>query len=344
MGHELTINTDTTVETLIRRVAPVHEDTNSLSVLALFHENKKLYALPVVNDKNRPVGIILRQEITEFFSKPFSKELKGKKSISKLMDNSPIIVDRSAGIEDVARIVLDAGIQHMISGFIITKDKQYLGMANGYDLLNEITKLKQKHLFGLAHFDQLTGLPNRTLLLDRLKQSISISSRASRAVSLLFIDLDGFKHVNDTYGHTTGDKLLKEVATRLLACIREGDTAARMGGDEFVVLLIESDLNRGITVAERILLALKATYNLGKKSISSLSASIGIAEFPDHASELQALIDAADKAMYVAKKSGKDQFAVFMSTAHPASCILPVFPDTPNTNEAIEPKTLTLKE
>lgn len=344
MVHELSINTDDTVETLIRRVASVHESTNSITVLEFFHENKKLYALPVVNDKDRPVGIILRQDITEFFSKPYSKELKGKKPISKLMDNSPIIVDRSTGIEDVARIVLDAGIQHMISGFIITKEKQYLGMANGYDLLNEITKIKQKHLFGLAHFDQLTGLPNRTLLLDRLKQSISISSRASRAVSLLFIDLDGFKNVNDTYGHTTGDRLLKEVAARLLACIREGDTAARLGGDEFVVLLLESDLNRAITVAERILNALKATYNLGKKSISSVSASIGIAEFPDHASELQALMDAADKAMYVAKKAGKDQFAIFVPTAHPASCVVPLFPDIPSAKKTIEPKTLMLGE
>ena len=112
-----------------------------------------------MNDKDRPVGIIVRQDITEYFSKQYVKELKGKKPISTLMDDKPIIVDRSTGIEDVARIILDAGMAHMVSGFIITKEKKYLGMANGYDLLHEMTQRKQKHLFGLAHFDQLTGLP-----------------------------------------------------------------------------------------------------------------------------------------------------------------------------------------
>jgi len=228
-----------------------------------------------------------------------------------MMDDNPIIVDRNTGIEDVSRIILDAGMEHMVSGFIITKDKRYLGMANGYDLLNEMTSRKQKHLFGLAHFDQLTGLPNRTLLLDRLHQAISVSNRASRAISLLFIDLDGFKPVNDTYGHAIGDRLLKEVADRLLTCLREGDTAARLGGDEFVVILLESDLERAITVAHRILGTLRVPYEFGKKTISSISGSIGIAEYPVHADELDALLTAADSAMYMAKKAGKDQFAVF---------------------------------
>lgn len=315
MKNEKSDNTDTTVEYLLRPVPSVKDSASCIKVLELFHEDKKLYALPVVNDKNRPVGIIVRQELTEFFSKPYSKELKGKKPISMLMDEAPIIVDRSTGIEDVARIVLDAGIQHMVSGFIITKDKHYLGMANGYDLLNEITSRKQKHLFGLAHFDQLTGLPNRTLLLDRLKQAISLSNRATRAISLLYIDLDGFKPVNDTYGHATGDRLLKEAAARLLSCIREGDTAARMGGDEFVVILLESDLDRAVAVAERILETLRVPYEFGKKTISSITASIGIAEYPYHVNELDALLHAADEAMYSAKKSGKDQFAVFTPTS-----------------------------
>jgi diguanylate cyclase (GGDEF)-like protein len=255
--------------------------------------------------------MVLRLELTEYFSKQYVKELKGKKPITSLMDGNPIIVEVQTGIEDVARIILDAGIEHMVSGFIITKDKRYAGMANGYDLLNEITKRKQKHLFGLAHFDQLTGLPNRTLLIDRLNQTISVSNRTSRAVSLLFIDLDGFKPVNDTYGHTIGDRLLIEVAARLLSCLREGDTAARLGGDEFVVILLDSDIARAIKVADRILETLRAEYEFGKRNISSISASIGIAEYPEHANNLDSLLTAADNAMYVAKKSGKDKYAVF---------------------------------
>lgn len=311
MADEQSDNTNATVEHLLRPVTAVHESTNCIKVLELFHEDKNLYALPVVNDKDRPVGIIVRQDLTEFFSKQYVKELKGKKPISSMMDDAPIIVDRNTGIEDVARIILDAGMEHMVSGFIITREKRYLGMANGYDLLNEMTQRKQKHLFGLAHFDQLTGLPNRTLLLDRLNQAISVSNRASRAISLLFIDLDGFKPVNDTYGHSIGDRLLKEVAERLLTCLRDGDTAARLGGDEFVVILLESDLDRAITVAHRILGTLRVPYEFGKKTISSVSASIGIAEYPVHADELDSLMTAADNAMYLAKKSGKDRLAVF---------------------------------
>ncbi|HXU92805.1 MAG TPA: GGDEF domain-containing protein [Gallionella sp.] len=305
---------DSTVERLLREVPSVHESTSCLKVLGLFHEERTLYALPVVNDKDRPVGIIMRQDLTESFSKQYAKELKGKKPISMLMDNKPVIIDRSTGIQDVARIILDAGMEHMVSGFIITREKRYQGMANGYDLLNEMTRMKQKHLFDLAHFDQLTGLPNRTLLVDRLNQAISAASRASRKISLLFIDLDGFKPVNDTYGHHIGDKLLKEVAERLSSCLREGDTAARLGGDEFVVMLPESDLDRALAVANRVLGTLKASYEFGKKVISDISASIGVAEFPSHADGMDALLTAADSAMYVAKNSGKGQIAIFTPT------------------------------
>jgi diguanylate cyclase (GGDEF)-like protein len=302
---------DSTVECLLRPVPAVNEHKSCLKVLEQFHENKDLFALPVVNGKDKPVGMVLRHEITEFFSKRYAKELNGKKPISAVMDGNPVIVDIKTGVDDVARIILDAGIQHMVSGFIITSDKRYAGMASGYDLLNEITNLKQKKLFALAHFDQLTGLPNRTLLLDRLKQAISTSNRAARAISVLFIDLDGFKPVNDTYGHAVGDRLLKEVAARLLACLREGDTAARLGGDEFVVILLESDLDRAIKVTDRILEMLRAPYELGKKTITAISASIGIAEYPEHANDLDTLLTAADNAMYAAKKGGKNRYAVF---------------------------------
>lgn len=304
-------NISETVEHLLRGVLSVHESSSCIKVLELFHEDKKLYALPVVNDKDRPVGIIVRQDLTEFFSKQYVKELKGKKPITTLMDDRPIVVDRNTGIEDVARIILDAGMEHMVNGFIITKDRKYLGMANGYDLLNEMTQRKQKHLFGLAHFDQLTGLPNRTLLMDRLNQAISASNRAARSISLMFIDLDGFKPVNDTYGHAIGDRLLREVADRLSSCLREGDTAARIGGDEFVIFLPDSDLDRAITVAHRILGVLRVPYEFGKKTVNNISASIGIAEYPNHASELDSLLTAADNAMYVAKNNGKNQFAIY---------------------------------
>ncbi len=304
-------NIGTTIEHLSKDVPSLHESTSCIKALELFHKNKKLYSIPVVNDKNRPVGLIARQDFTDFFSKQYVKELKGKKPVAMMMDENPIIIEHNTSIEDVASMILHEGIEHMVKGFIINKEKQYFGMANGYDLLREITRRKQKYLFGLAHYDQLTGLPNRTLLLDRLNQAISISSRATRTTSLLFIDLDGFKPVNDIYGHTIGDRLLIEVAGRLHACLREGDTAARLGGDEFVVILLESDLDRAIMVANRILEKLRLRFEIGKKIISSISGSIGIAEYPTHAKEFETLLSAADNAMYVAKKSGKDRFVVF---------------------------------
>jgi diguanylate cyclase (GGDEF)-like protein len=315
MKKEESKDNNINIESMLRAVPAIKEDMSSKSVLDLFHKDKQLYSLPVVTDKLKPVGMVVRQVITETFSKPYFKELVGEKPISAMMNHDPIIVDHNASVEDVARIILDAGIQHMVSGFIITRDAKYLGMGNGYDLINEIINYRQKHLFDLAHFDQLTGLPNRTLLLDRLSQAISISSRSNHKISLLFIDLDGFKQVNDTFGHSIGDCLLKEVGKRLLGCIREGDTVARLGGDEFVVSLLESNLTRAIMVTERILEKLRQPYDFGlNEDITSISGSIGIAEYPDNAGNRDDLLDTADKAMYVAKKRGKNQFAVFDST------------------------------
>jgi diguanylate cyclase (GGDEF)-like protein len=304
--------TKRTVASLLREVPAVKANMPSTNVLALFHKDKQLYALPVVNDKLKPVGIIVRHDITETFSKPHFAELVGDKPISTLMNHAPIILDHDAAIDDAARIILDAGIQHMASGFIIIRDATYLGMGHGYDLINEIINHRQKHLFDLAHFDTLTNLPNRTLFRDRLNQAISISARANRKITVLFIDLDGFKVVNDTFGHHTGDCLLVEVGKRLLGCLREGDTVARLGGDEFVVTLLESNLEQAITVVERILEKLKLPFDLaGKETITSISGSIGIADYPEHATNLDDLLIAADQAMYTAKKRGKNQYAIF---------------------------------
>ena len=306
--HNHSVNS--TAEHLLRKISPVRESASCSSVLGMFHANKELFAIPVVNEKKRPTGIVVRHEFVEHFSKPYVKELKGNKSITAMMDTDPIVVDKRTIIEDVARIILDAGIEHMLSGIIITDGKTYMGMANGYDLLNEITKRKQKHLFDLAHYDQLTRLPNRTLFMERLNHAITMFMRAPQKISLLYIDLDGFKPVNDTYGHGVGDKLLKEVASRLLGCVREGDTAGRLGGDEFVIMLPESDLTHATFVAERILGALRQPYELGKKTIEDVSASIGIAEYPVHASDMDALLTSADKAMYAAKRGGKNKYAL----------------------------------
>jgi diguanylate cyclase (GGDEF)-like protein len=305
-----------TLESLLRQVPAVMETTICRGVLDVFHKDKNLYSIPVVNNKVRPVGMVVRQEITDMFSKPFYLDIQGDKPISELMNRQPIIVDIDTAIEDVARIILNAGIQYMVTGFIVTRDGKCAGTGNGYDLLRLMMENREKHLFGLAHFDQLTGLPNRRLLRDRLEKEISLSMRSHQQVSLLFVDLDGFKPVNDGFGHDVGDKVLKEVARRLQACIREGDTAARIGGDEFVVSLHESNLERAVNVANRILEALQRPYELTGGEISTISASIGIAEYPLHADNVEDFLVAADQAMYTAKRNGKNQLAIFDPGQH----------------------------
>lgn len=152
-----------------------------------------------------------------------------------------------------------------------------------------------------AHHDQLTGLPNRNLFLDRLKQAMAQSERQQTQVVLLFIDLDKFKQINDQYGHAAGDQLLQHVANRLSACIRVCDTACRYGGDEFLIMLPELNISESIAaVKEKIYNYLAATYVLNGQAIT-MSASIGVSVYKGGGKNCRDLIKQADMDMYVAK-------------------------------------------
>jgi diguanylate cyclase (GGDEF)-like protein len=162
----------------------------------------------------------------------------------------------------------------------------------------------------LALYDSLTGLPNRKLLEERVSQSLVSAKRHNTSIALLFIDLDKFKPVNDTYGHAYGDLLLKEVAKRLLSCMRKSDTASRLGGDEFVALLSEVDgPASAANVAGKILHQLTLPYEIAGH-VLEISASIGVALYPEHASDGKGLMKAADLAMYDAKNSGRSTVRV----------------------------------
>ena len=177
----------------------------------------------------------------------------------------------------------------------------------------DITDLKktQHYLEKLANFDVLTGLPNRTLLADRMDLAIARARRQEQLLAVCFLDLDGFKPINDKYGHETGDQLLMQVAHRLRAAIRADDTAARLGGDEFVLLL--SNLN---TVEEceiallRVMEELTAPIAIGGLQLA-ISASIGIAIYPFDDAEPDMLLRLADHAMYRAKQNGRGRFHFF---------------------------------
>jgi diguanylate cyclase (GGDEF)-like protein/PAS domain S-box-containing protein len=162
-----------------------------------------------------------------------------------------------------------------------------------------------------AQHDYLTNLPNRMLLNDRLSHAIASVGRGNRKLAVLFIDLDGFKHVNDSLGHTFGDKLLQSVAARLLDSIRSSDTVSRQGGDEFIVLI--SDLNQpedAIHTLTRLFRSLAGGYSIGQNEIH-ITASIGVSVYPDDGKDAETLIRNADTAMYQAKQSGRQKYQFF---------------------------------
>ncbi|MDG2615236.1 CHASE2 domain-containing protein [Thermoleptolyngbya sichuanensis XZ-Cy5] len=175
---------------------------------------------------------------------------------------------------------------------------------------NAELKQAQYHLQHLAYHDSLTGLPNRQLLCDRLLQSLLWAQEHDQLVAVLFLDLDGFKHINDTYGHAMGNLLLKAVAQRLSRCLRNSDTVARFGGDEFVVLLPAIPHVQDVTrVAEKILDTLSQSFALEGESIP-VTTSIGISLYPTHGDDPETLLKQADLAMYQAKQAGKRQYAL----------------------------------
>ena len=169
----------------------------------------------------------------------------------------------------------------------------------------------------LAHsaaHDVLTGLPNRALLSDRVNQAIILAPRHTKKVAVLFLDLDGFKHVNDSLGHPTGDKLLQSIAKRLRNCVRDSDTVSRQGGDEFVVLLSEMEQPEDAAVAARRMLQALAAPHLITHQDLHVTASIGISIYPDDGLDAETLIKNADTAMYEAKENGRQGFKFFKSS------------------------------
>jgi diguanylate cyclase (GGDEF)-like protein/PAS domain S-box-containing protein len=180
-------------------------------------------------------------------------------------------------------------------------------------IFDDITERKrvEQEIQSLAYLDTLTGLPNRTLLQDRLREALIRAERESSLVAVLFLDLDRFKPINDTLGHSLGDLLLKSVAGRLKACVRRSDTVARLGGDEFVVLLpgIQRELDTTLAARE-ILERLAQPFDLGGREIYS-SGSIGIAVYPLDGRDPGTLLKNADMAMYVAKDRGRNTYQFY---------------------------------
>ena len=177
-------------------------------------------------------------------------------------------------------------------------------------LFSAYATITQRKLTEMAHFDKLTQLPNRAYFYIELEQEIRRAKRSKEKLSLMFIDLDGFKKVNDVYGHNVGDELLIRVARRLEKSVRDVDVVGRIGGDEFTILLtgIKESVNyEGF--AQKIIEELNKDFVINH-NVMNVGASIGVANYPEHGEDLETLINNADNAMYRAKKSGKNTFIV----------------------------------
>ena len=174
-------------------------------------------------------------------------------------------------------------------------------------------------VFQLAHYDQVTTLPNRILFLDRVQQEIKKSHRNRQSITLMYLDLDRFKEVNDTLGHDIGDLLLKDAAGRLVSCVRASDTVARMGGDEFTIILNNlNDQMRTEHIAQNILNRIAEPFTLGNEVIY-ITASIGISIYPADSTDVDVLLKNADQAMYAAKEQGRNRYHYFTPSMQDAA-------------------------
>jgi diguanylate cyclase (GGDEF)-like protein/PAS domain S-box-containing protein len=176
--------------------------------------------------------------------------------------------------------------------------------------IGELKRL-QRELGLMAHSDELTGLPNRALFLDRLNQVMIHARRNRGRFALFYLDLVGFKSVNDRFGHQTGDQLLQAVARRLTCCVRASDTVARLGGDEFTIIMAGiNNLEEPTIVAGKLVDCFAQPFILGE-AVCEVGISIGVSIYPDDAEEAQELIARADSAMYEAKRSGRNTFRYY---------------------------------
>jgi diguanylate cyclase (GGDEF)-like protein len=252
----------------------------------------------------------LRQEKTDVvlldLGLPDCSGLDSLTRLNGLVDSVPVIVLTGLDDEAVAVAAVQAGAQdYLVKGQV---DGNLLWRSMRYAI--ERKQLEQKLAYIATH-DSLTGLPNRVLLNDRLSLAITQIERKDRRLAVMMLDLDGFKNVNDTFGHGEGDELLKACAERLTSVLRKGDTVARLGGDEFIVLLSDiSSIHEAAVIAARILGLFRESFVLDRRVID-ITTSIGIAVYPEHGADIETLMKNADTAMYLVKGNGRCNFAFF---------------------------------
>jgi diguanylate cyclase (GGDEF)-like protein/PAS domain S-box-containing protein len=246
----------------------------------------------------RPIGDVLR-----------IVDAASREPIANLMQYSDDALARSSNWlllrQDGAEIPIEESVAAILSeaGQVIGAVMVFRDVSAGRAVATRISHA--------AEHDFLTGLPNRMLLNDRVTEAILLAARHTKKVGLLFLDLDGFKQINDSLGHPVGDRLLKSVATRLVQCVRASDTVSRQGGDEFVVLLSEMEsAEDAAVIANKLLQAVSRVHSIDQQDLH-VTTSIGASVYPDDGLDAETLIKNADTAMYQAKEQGRERYQFF---------------------------------
>ncbi|HUL55635.1 MAG TPA: GGDEF domain-containing protein [Usitatibacter sp.] len=242
-----------------------------------------------------------------------------------LSDEATGAIDRSLESQtrrvderSAAQIELGDRLRRYIAGLLVIA-MAVLGMLTvAYRRVQGRERMAVRRMEHMAHYDDVTGLPNRALLTDRLSQETARARRVSESFAVLMFDLDGFKSVNDTWGHAAGDRVLEQVGERVRRCVRASDTVGRLGGDEFLAILPQTSLEGALGVAEKLREALAEPYPLDGAT-GHLSASVGVSLFPDHGADAEALQRASDAALYRAKREGKNRTLVATAPQPPGT-------------------------
>jgi diguanylate cyclase (GGDEF)-like protein len=290
------LSTEARESNIVRRENVVTDDE------AVVQSREKLAAARE-NSVHLREGIVDQREDAAFLRESAAQLREGqahvREGVATSRENGVRAAETAQAVSDDQMLMLQQANAHLVIASVEAHK------------LNEQIEMAKDQLDHLAHHDVLTDLPNRLLLQDRLSQAIEVSCRQGRQLALMYMDLDRFKHINDSLGHAVGDHLLQLVAKRLVECVRHSDTVSRQGGDEFVLLLplIEHAEDAALS-AQKILAALTLPHHVDGHDLH-VSVSIGISIFPDDGRDAQALIKCADTAMYCAKESGRNNYKFF---------------------------------
>ena len=266
---------------------------------------------------NRVAEAMTGWSLQESAGKPFAEVLRIEQGADRLPIADPMEMavgqDQTVHLPPDCSLVRRDGVEIPIEDSVAPIHDREGSVTGAVIIFRDVTaarEMSQAMAYSAQH-DFLTGLPNRVVLNDRLSQAIAHAQRHLKKVAILFLDLDGFKHINDSLGHQIGDELLQSVARHLAGCVRDSDTVSRQGGDEFVVLLSEMDQpEQAAIAARRMLQAVAQTHTVDQHSLH-VTASIGISVYPDDGHDATVLIKSADTAMYQAKAGGRHSYQFF---------------------------------